>query len=120
MIEIKDKRDCCGCAACVQICPKHCISLKDDTEGFLYPLVNKNTCINCKLCEHVCPCMNQNESKQPLLINATFNKNEKERIESSSGGLFSVFARYILDQGGLSLVHVLMNSGMLFMIMLRT
>lgn len=100
MIEIKDKRDCCGCAACVQICPKHCISLKDDTEGFLYPLVNKNTCIDCKLCEHVCPCINQNESKQPLLINATFNKNEKERIESSSGGLFSVFARYILDEGG--------------------
>lgn len=100
MIEIKDKRDCCGCVACVQICPKHCISLKDDTEGFLYPLVNKNTCIDCKLCEHVCPCINQNESKKPLLINATFNKNEKERIESSSGGLFSVFARYILDEGG--------------------
>ena len=47
MIEIKDKRDCCGCSACVQKCPKQCISLKDDNEGFLYPEVDKVTCIDC-------------------------------------------------------------------------
>ena len=42
MIEIKDKHNCCGCAACIQRCPKQCISLEEDNEGFLYPNVNKS------------------------------------------------------------------------------
>ena len=40
MINIQDKKDCCGCAACVQRCPKQCISLQEDSEGFLYPMVD--------------------------------------------------------------------------------
>lgn len=55
MIHIVDKRQCCGCAACVQKCPKHCISLYEDEEGFLYPRIDTNNCIDCGLCEKVCP-----------------------------------------------------------------
>ena len=46
MIHIVDKRQCCGCAACVQKCPKHCISLYEDEEGFLYPRIDTNNCID--------------------------------------------------------------------------
>ena len=53
MIHIVDKRQCCGCAACVQKCPKHCISLYEDEEGFLYPRIDTNNCIDCGLCEKV-------------------------------------------------------------------
>lgn len=55
MIEIKNKRDCCGCNACGDICPKDSISFEADEEGFWYPVVNMDTCIDCHLCEKVCP-----------------------------------------------------------------
>ena len=51
MIHITEKKNCCGCSACVQRCPKQCISLVEDTEGFLYPKVDEETCIKCGLCE---------------------------------------------------------------------
>lgn len=41
MIDITDKQSCCGCSSCVQKCPRQCISLHEDTEGFLYPVVDK-------------------------------------------------------------------------------
>ena len=50
MIEIKNKENCCGCEACANICPKHCITMVEDEEGFKYPKVDKEKCINCKLC----------------------------------------------------------------------
>lgn len=58
MINIKDKRDCCGCRACVQVCPKQCISMSSDNEGFLYPKVDNSICVDCGLCEKVCPIIN--------------------------------------------------------------
>ena len=66
MIRIKHKSDCCGCEACVQRCPKRCISLHRDQEGFLYPLVDESICINCGLCERVCPVINQGEPSQNI------------------------------------------------------
>ncbi len=68
MIQIKDKSACCGCAACVQICPKQCISLKEDKEGFLYPTVNRNLCIECGKCETVCPKLHSFEAHEPLKV----------------------------------------------------
>lgn len=55
MIKIQNKQDCCGCMACVHRCPKHCISMKEDEEGFLYPIVNTNIFIDYRLYENVCP-----------------------------------------------------------------
>lgn len=55
MIHVINKQDCCGCSACVQRCPKHCIHLTEDAEGFLYPIIDKKICINCGICENVCP-----------------------------------------------------------------
>ena len=52
MIILNDKKDCCGCHACVQRCPKQCILMREDEEGFLYPYIDTSLCINCGLCEH--------------------------------------------------------------------
>lgn len=100
MIEIKEKKDCCGCSACVQKCPKQCISLKEDNEGFLYPVVDKETCIDCGLCEKVCPVLHQGESREPLKVYAANNKDEEIRRQSSSGGIFTLLAEKTIQDGG--------------------
>jgi len=100
MIEIKDKKDCCGCSACVQKCPKQCISLKEDNEGFLYPEVDKSICIDCGLCEKVCPVLHQCEPRKPLKVYAAKNLDEEIRRQSSSGGVFTLLAEQIIQEGG--------------------
>ncbi len=55
MIRILDKAKCSGCTACVNVCPKGCISMKPDEEGFLYPHVEQSECVECGKCERHCP-----------------------------------------------------------------
>lgn len=100
MIEIKDKSQCCGCNACVQRCPKQCIAMCEDEEGFLYPEVDEAICIDCGLCENVCPVINQADARIPLQVYAAKNTDEKIRMHSSSGGVFSILAEQTIKQGG--------------------
>ena len=53
-ITTKNKNECCGCSACKAICPKNAITMKEDTEGFLYPEIDNEKCVNCGLCLKVC------------------------------------------------------------------
>lgn len=100
MIQITDKHDCCGCWACIQRCPKQCISMKEDEEGFLYPKVDINLCINCELCEKVCPIHNPGVSLSPLKVYVAKNLDERIRKDSSSGGIFTLLAESIISKGG--------------------
>lgn len=100
MINIIEKKDCCGCSACVQRCPQQCISLEEDEEGFLYPIINEAACIDCGLCEKVCPVLHSGDAHKPLKVFAAKNNNEKIRVESSSGGVFTVLAELVIDEGG--------------------
>ena len=100
MIDIKEKHNCCGCSACVLVCPKQCISMSADKEGFLYPQVDGAICIDCGLCDKVCPVINQEEPREPLAVYAAKNNNEEIRIKSSSGGIFTLLAEQIIAEGG--------------------
>ncbi len=100
MITIRDKKDCCGCHACASICAKHCITMQPDEEGFLYPIVNKDACTDCGLCEKICPVINQREPRKPLKVYAAKNKNEEIRRQSSSGGIFTLLAEKVIEEGG--------------------
>lgn len=101
MIQIKDKKDCCGCSACAQRCPKQCITMQsDDKEGFLYPVVDTTLCINCGLCNKVCPVINQSEARKPLKVYAAYNKDVEIRLQSSSGGIFTLLAEDTIKKGG--------------------
>lgn len=100
MINIQHKQDCCGCLSCVQRCPKQCISIYEDEEGFLYPKVDNSICIDCGLCEQVCPVLNQAEERKPIEVYAAKNPNEEIRKESSSGGIFTLLAEQTIDAGG--------------------
>jgi len=100
MINIQDKKDCCGCSACVQRCPKQCITMMEDNEGFIYPQVDMDLCIECGLCECVCPVLNQNGEHEPLKAYAAINTNEEIRMQSSSGGIFTLLAEQVINDGG--------------------
>ena len=92
--------DCCGCEACVQRCPRKCITLEVDCEGFLFPYIDENLCINCGLCKKVCPVIHSNISSIPIKVFAAINSNEEVRLESSSSGIFSLLGEKILKQKG--------------------
>lgn len=100
MLQITDKSKCCGCNACVQRCPKQCIVMHEDEEGFLYPQVDVTLCVDCGLCEKVCPMLAQNDVKKALQIFAAKNKNEHQRLRSSSGGIFILLAEQTIKMGG--------------------
>lgn len=100
MIQIKDKSACCGCSACVQICPKQCIVLKEDKEGFLYPVVNQTLCIACGKCEKVCPELHPFDVVESLKAYAAKHPDDTVRAESSSGGIFTLLADAVIDAGG--------------------
>lgn len=97
----KKKSACCGCNACVEICPKHCIRMVEDAQGFVYPQVDSSVCVECGMCEKVCPFEVTNLSlRSPLKAYAAWNKNRQEHLASSSGGAAYVFSSYILNKGG--------------------
>lgn len=100
MIEFEKKEDCCGCYACMTVCPVSCIKMQEDDEGFSYPVINKDQCINCSLCQKVCPVINIQHSRKPIKVYACKNKSLEVRLKSSSGGLFSSLAKQIILEGG--------------------
>ena len=100
MIHINNKENCCGCNACVQVCPNNCIFIKEDNEGFLYPYVDESNCVGCHLCEKVCPIINIESSTFPLKVYAVKNKDNVVRMNSSSGGVFSLLAEKVIQNKG--------------------
>ena len=93
---------CTGCTACYAVCPKNAITMVPSEEGFLYPVVDYNICILCKACEKTCPILKSKVDDCAILPKAyaCINTNEKIRMESSSGGMFSLFAEAVIRSGG--------------------
>lgn len=114
------KRECCGCGACYNACPFDAIAMQPDAEGFLYPVVDRNLCRSCGICKRTCPSINPKleKWKTPVVL-AGFTTDEVRDI-SSSGGIFSLVAEKVLDEGGVvcgaafddafSLKHVIISS----------
>lgn len=100
MISITDKHNCCGCFACASACPKQCISMVFDREGFLYPKIEKELCIECDICSTVCNVVSPMSSKEPIRVLAAINKDEEIRRKSSSGGVFYSLAESFIKNGG--------------------
>ena len=96
-----EKKDCCGCGACLNICPKHAITMKEDECGFLYPVIDENKCIRCGLCKTVCSFQNSTEKNTPLEAYAGITKNQDVLKKSSSGGMFAQIAIYVLSKRGI-------------------
>ena len=100
MIRICDKKLCSGCSACASICPRGCIAMVEDNEGFLYPRIDEKSCINCGLCDKICHELHPYEKEGYFDIYAAINNNEYIRLKSSSGGLFSSLAESTIYKEG--------------------
>lgn len=93
--------NCTGCHACVNICPANCIIMKESESGFLNPVINQSLCINCGQCEKICPVLHMPEMNAETVAYAMKNCDENVRKRSTSGGIFSLLAEYVLDRGGI-------------------
>jgi coenzyme F420-reducing hydrogenase beta subunit len=92
---------CTGCGACRTICPKQCISMVHDEEGFYFPKIDKNICIECGKCDDICPVLNL---IKPVIDKKTYygwSKKEIVRKNSSSGGIFAELANFTLNNSGI-------------------
>lgn len=100
MIDIKDKSQCCGCWACYNACPKHCIEMLEDEEGFRYPHVDKDKCIDCGLCEKVCP-LQKPKMDDTLPESFVVQQKDTEVLRTStSGGFFTAISKWAIEHGG--------------------
>lgn len=101
MKEVLEKKQCTGCMACKNICPKKAIRMETEKDGFEYPKIDKQNCINCGLCKSVCPILNKlKENNNEIEVYCCKNKNDEIRMKSSSGGIFTLIAEWILSQEG--------------------
>lgn len=94
------KNFCSGCSACFAACGKKAITMEKDNEGFYYPKIDDKICVSCSLCKKICPEKSFNEKKEPIIY-AAYAKNHDIRKSSSSGGIFSLLAKKILDENGI-------------------
>lgn len=104
---LNNKYSCSGCTACAQSCPKQCITMSSDYEGFKYPIVDETRCIQCGICIKVCP-WRKEKYQRPIncftepIVYAAKCKDKNIRLNSTSGGIFTVLSDYILQlQGGI-------------------
>ena len=101
MIIIDERKKCTGCSACASICPKKCIRMEADEEGFPYPRISKEKCAQCGLCESVCPMINPvKEETVPQKGFIVQHRNETIRLDSSSGGAFTAIASIVIEKSG--------------------
>ena len=96
---ICDEKSCTGCGSCVQVCPKKCISLRENAEGFLHPVVDESTCIGCDLCSKACH-INTTPQVYKADFHMCWNKSKEVLENSSSGGAFTAISKCIFDRGG--------------------
>lgn len=97
---MENEYQCCGCTACVNICPVKAMDMKRDSEGFLYPHIDTDKCIHCGKCEQVCMYKVSQEHTEYIKTYAAYIKDQDIRIQSTSGGIYYVLAEYILERGG--------------------
>lgn len=106
-----NKSECCGCTACMNICPTNAISMKNDSEGFVYPSVDTSKCINCGLCDKNCSFFNKKKMERSInTIYVAKHKNLNTRMNSRSGAVFVASSDWILQNNGVIYGCILDNN----------
>ena len=95
---------CCGCTACMNVCPKKAITMEYGIDGYLYPVIDKEKCISCGLCQKRC------QYNEDAFVPETFSDRdmdiyasqgfEEATAKSTSGGMFYLLAKYVILKNG--------------------
>lgn len=97
---VVEYKDCCGCGVCHEVCPKNAISMKTDDCGYIYASIDSSLCIDCGRCRSVCPAIkNEYEKNYTKKAYAGTSLDESTK-KSTSGGIFALFAKKVLADGG--------------------
>lgn len=95
------EENCCGCSACYSICPRQAIAMEEDSKGFRYPIIDNSKCVGCGLCKRVCRFpLNKENLGDIQRFFAIKHKDKKVVRSSQSGGAFTLFSDWILEQNG--------------------
>lgn len=100
MKTVCDLDRCAGCMACVELCSKNAIIVKEDMESY-NAVIDEQKCVNCNACLKVCP----NNNPAPMRIPQKWYQgwaNESEvRAKGSSGGIASALSKRMILEGGI-------------------
>lgn len=101
MIKLYDEQSkCCGCSACLNICPKNAISMEESELGTLYPKIDPKLCVECGLCKKVCNFQNRTDYSTKHKAFAATTKDDEIIMNSTSGGIFTTLAQQFIKDGG--------------------
>lgn len=99
-VDCMNKDRCCGCGACYSVCPVKAISMERNSEGFLEPVIDYDKCTQCGLCKNICPSINTEYRNSYAPVCYYGYADTDVSMKSSSGGMFTLIAEYILADGG--------------------
>ena len=106
----EEKKNCCGCGACVQVCPKKAITFQKDEDGFLYPAIAEDRCVHCRLCEKVCRYREERPVPEKQRVYAAA-ADIIDRCISASGGVFAGIAAGFMERGGIVFGSAMESNG---------
>jgi len=90
---------CAGCMACIDVCPKGAISIKDNIKSY-NTVIDEKLCINCNVCHAVCQANHPTESVLPIKWYQGWAATEHIRSIGSSGGLATALSKRFIEDGG--------------------
>ncbi len=91
---------CCGCSACASVCPVGAIALEADGTGFRYPRVDEDVCVRCGRCDKACPSLSPGARDEVNGVKWIQSRDCATLARSSSGGVFSLVASRVIEDGG--------------------
>lgn len=94
--------NCTGCGACASVCPKKCIRMEADREGFLRPVIDTYHCAQCGACKNACPVLHPVANSVNSDAYAAMNNDRAIRQESTSGGIFTLLCQWVFEHGGIA------------------
>ncbi len=93
-------KGCCGCYACLNVCPHNAITMVTDFEKNCKAVVDMVSCVDCGLCVKVCPQLNIRHDNNPKPLCFAFKAEQQELLKSASGGAFMPMAEWMISHGG--------------------